>query len=46
MPEMQELIEKYARSKSPADYAEIVKMAHAGEGLAVYWQPHGPVTIA
>ena len=26
--------------------AEIVKMAHAGEGLAVYWQPHGPVTIA
>ena len=26
--------------------AEIVKMAHAGEGLAVYWQPQGPVTIA
>ena len=26
--------------------AEIVKMAHAGEGLAVYWQPRGPVTIA
>ena len=41
MPEMQELIEKYARSKSPADYAEIVKMVQTSNKL---WTAYSPVT--
>ena len=41
MPEMQELIEKYARSKSPADYGEIVKLVQTSNKL---WTAYSPVT--
>ena len=41
MPEMQELIEKYARSKSPVDYGEIVKLVQTSNKL---WTAYSPVT--
>ena len=41
MPEIQELIEKYARSKSPDDYNEIVS---AVQTAAKLWTAYSPVT--
>lgn len=41
MPEIQELIEKYARSKSPDDYHEIVS---AVQTAAKLWTAYSPVT--
>ena len=41
MPEMQELIEKYARSKNSADYGEIVRLVQTCSKL---WTVYSPVT--
>ena len=41
MPEIQELIEKYAHSKSPANYGEIVKAVQTSNKL---WTAYSPVT--